>query len=73
MVCLQHIQDHNQFGNLVSIEFHLFKRDLTFIRLCRICNQFHINSNYTIHIYNIQFKHINMHNLVTRTYIDKCS
>ncbi|MBA0763136.1 hypothetical protein Gotri_012645 [Gossypium trilobum] len=39
--------------NLVSMEFHLFKWDLTFISLCWICNKFHINRNYTIHIYKI--------------------
>ncbi|MBA0770938.1 hypothetical protein Gotri_019482 [Gossypium trilobum] len=55
VVCPQHIQDHNQFGNPISIEFHLFKQDLILVGHYRICDQFHIYDMYTIHIFNIQF------------------
>ncbi|MBA0765924.1 hypothetical protein Gotri_015025 [Gossypium trilobum] len=56
IVCLQHMQDHNQYGNPVSIEFHLFKRDLILVRYIWICVQYlymaiiHFTNN------NIQFK-----------------
>ncbi|MBA0763977.1 hypothetical protein Gotri_013365 [Gossypium trilobum] len=53
VVCPQHMQDHNQFGNPVSIEFHIFKRDFILIGHCRICEYFHIHDNNTnTHTYN---------------------
>ncbi|MBA0773367.1 hypothetical protein Gotri_008646 [Gossypium trilobum] len=45
MVHLQHMQDHNQFGNHVSIKFNIFKRDFILIGHCRICEYFHIHDN----------------------------
>ncbi|MBA0768724.1 hypothetical protein Gotri_017507 [Gossypium trilobum] len=59
VVCPQHMQDHNQYGNPVSIEFHLFKRDLMLVNHRRICDYFYIQNNNTITYIqlNLIFKH----------------
>ncbi|MBA0767531.1 hypothetical protein Gotri_016404 [Gossypium trilobum] len=60
VVCLQHMQDHNQFGNPLSIEFHLFKRDLILVRHCRICDHIYTWKLYKSHTLIFNLKHLNI-------------
>ncbi|MBA0781899.1 hypothetical protein Gotri_002780 [Gossypium trilobum] len=52
MVCPQHMQDHNQYGNPVSNRISSIQTGLNiFQALSHICNPFHVYGNYMIHIY----------------------
>lgn len=60
MVCLQHMQDYNQLGNLYPSNFIYSNGTYHLLDIIGNVFNFHMHENYMILIHNIKFKCINV-------------